>query len=174
MDAPSDDFIQHLTSHQTQLRGLIYAALGNYADTQDVLQRTNLVLWKKATEFDADRSFLAWAIGIARFEVLAFVRDQRRERLLFMPELAESLIVQAEELVAEVPARQAALRECLATLPESHRQVLVRKYVKGETLQQLAPAVGRSVDGVKSFLLRVRKALSDCIERRIRLGTSHD
>ena len=60
MNSPSDE-VYLLTSHQTQLRGLIHAALRNYAAW------INLVLWKKAGEFDHTRSFHAWAIGIALF-----------------------------------------------------------------------------------------------------------
>ena len=39
---------KNLTACQSRLRGFILASLGNYADTADVLQRTNLILWKKA------------------------------------------------------------------------------------------------------------------------------
>ena len=106
---PSDDFIQLLTSHQTQLRGVILAGLGNYVDCQDVLQKTNLAIWKKAAEFDDSKSFLAWAIGIARFEILAFMRDRQRDRHVFDPEVADLLVAQAEREVGGLPERQIAV-----------------------------------------------------------------
>ncbi|VTU02584.1 rna polymerase sigma-70 ecf- rhodopirellula baltica : RNA polymerase sigma-70 ECF-like, Rhodopirellula baltica OS=Rhodopirellula sp. SWK7 GN=RRSWK_05077 PE=4 SV=1: Sigma70_r2: Sigma70_r4_2 [Gemmataceae bacterium] len=164
---PSDEFIQLLTSHQTQLRGLITAALGHAADSQDVLQRTNLAIWRKAADFDPARSFLAWAIGVARYEVLAFLRDRRRERLVFVPEVADLLATEAEDLLPQIPARQAALRECLKELPERNRELLTQKYVRGRSVSDLAAAVGRSADGIKSLLLRVRRVLEDCITRRL-------
>ena len=166
-DGPSDEFIRLLTSHQTQLRGLIHAAIGHYTDTQDVLQRTNLAIWKKAGEFDPTRSFLGWAVGVARYEILAFARDRTRDRLLFTPELAEAVAAEAEELLVQVPARQEALRECLKALPESSRELLVRKYARGMSVQDLSAALGRSADGVKSLLLRVRRVVAECIERRV-------
>jgi RNA polymerase sigma-70 factor (ECF subfamily) len=101
--------------------------------------------------------------------VLAFIRDQKRERLLFTPEVAEMIVRDAEDLLAEVPARQAALRECLQTLPERSRELLMQKYARGAKIQQISVEMGRSVDGVKSLLLRVRKALAECIERRLAL-----
>jgi RNA polymerase sigma-70 factor (ECF subfamily) len=166
-DAPSDEFIHLLTSSQTQLRGLIHAAIANYADSQDVLQRTNLAIWKKASEFDPARSFLGWAVGVARYEILAFLRDKTRDRLLFTPELAELVVADAEELLAQVPHRQEALRECLKSLPESSRELLVRKYTGGMSVEQLSTVLGRSQDGVKSLLLRIRRVLAECIERRL-------
>jgi RNA polymerase sigma-70 factor (ECF subfamily) len=165
--APSDQFIHLLTSHQTQLRGVIMAGLGNNADCQDVLQKTNLAIWKKAGEFDESRSFLAWAIGIARFEILAFIRDRQRDRHVFSSEVAEMLVGQAEEAAPEIPARQLALRDCLAELPAASRDLLSLKYFRGQTTVQISEATGRSLDGVKSFLLRVRKLLAECIQRRL-------
>lgn len=167
---PDDDFIQLLIAHQTQIRGVVLAGLGNYADCQDVLQKTNLALWRKAAEFDRSRSFQAWAVGVARFEILAFIRDRQRDRHVFAPEVADMLVAEAEEQLREPPARQAALRDCIHELPEPSRRVLTLKYVHGMSIDRISEAVGRSADGVKSLLLRVRKLLAACIERRVAAG----
>ena len=164
---PSDEFIRLLTSHQTQLRGVILAGLGNYEDCQDVLQKTNLAIWKKAVEFDENKSFLAWAIGIARFEILAYMRDRQRDRHVFDPEVADLLIAQAGREVGGMPERQVALRECIRGLSERNRNVLQLKYVRNNTITAISDVIGRSHDGVKSLLLRVRKVLAECIERRL-------
>ena len=164
---PSDEFIQLLTTHQSQLRGVIMAGLGSYGDCEDVLQRTNLAIWRKASEFDTTRSFIAWAIGIARFEILSFIRDRRRDRHVFTPELVELLLVEAESQLDGIPERTLALRGCVAELPVRSRDLLVLKYVQGQGIRQIAEATGRSLDSVKCLLLRVRKVLADCIERRL-------
>lgn len=164
---PNDAFVWQLTTHQPQLRGVIMAGLGNYADSQDVLQRTNMTIWKKSAEFDASRPFLGWAIGIAKYEILAFLRDRQRERVVFVPEVAELLVAAAADGAEEAPWRQEALRACLAELPDQGREVLSLKYARGQSIQHISAATGRSVDGVKSFLLRMRKQLAECIERRL-------
>lgn len=164
---PNDEFIQLLVSHQAQLRGLIMAGLGRHADAQDVLQKTNLALWKKAAEFDRSRSFLAWAIGVARFEILAWIRDRQRDRHVFNSEVAEVLVAVAQEQLEETPPQQIALRACLQDLPQPQRELLQLKYVRNRSIEEISAAIGRSRDGVKSLLLRVRKGLAACIERRL-------
>ena len=52
-DSPiSFEFSQNLTSIQKSLYGYILSLLPNRSDAEDVLQETNLILCKKATEFD--------------------------------------------------------------------------------------------------------------------------
>ncbi len=62
----SEQFIQLLTVHQPHLLGYILASLGNRTDCDDVLQKTNLVLWKKSAEFRSGAQFLPWAKRAAR------------------------------------------------------------------------------------------------------------
>ncbi|WDI43754.1 sigma-70 family RNA polymerase sigma factor [Bremerella sp. P1] len=163
---PSDVFIQQLTGSQSSLRAIIMASLGNHADCEDVLQATNLVIWKKASEFDPTRPFLAWASGIARIEVLTFIRDRKRDRLAFREDVAELLIDVAEVAAESIPQRQIALRHCLQQLPMESRELLNLKYVRSQSTKQLSAATGRSLDGVKSVLVRIRRLLSECVENK--------
>ncbi len=164
---PSDTFLQQLTEHQTQLKGFILASLGHEADSQDVLQRTNLVLWKKAGEFRTDAAFLPWALGVARYEVLAFLRDRQRDHLIFDPDVVELMADAAQQQATELPDRLRALRTCLRQVPKKNLQLLNLRYVHGQSIRQVAEATGRTDDSVKSLLLRIRKRLGQCIEQRL-------
>ena len=59
--APADDFVQQLTANQNRLYGYIFSLLGDHHRANDVLQETNMVLWRKAAEFQTDRDFIPWA-----------------------------------------------------------------------------------------------------------------
>jgi RNA polymerase sigma-70 factor (ECF subfamily) len=50
---PDEQFVRLLTTHQSRLAGFIFALMASGDGAQDVLQETNLVLWRKAGEFDA-------------------------------------------------------------------------------------------------------------------------
>ncbi len=50
-----------------------------------------MVLWQKFGEFDATRDFRKWAFGVARYEVLAFLRDRARDRHVFDDDLVTKL-----------------------------------------------------------------------------------
>ena len=164
---PSNRFVQLFAEHQVQLRGFILASMGDDANSQDVLQSTNLALWEKADQFRLDSDFLPWALAVARFEVLTFYRDRGRDRLVFSAELVEAMADTASKLVPEVPARRSALRECLKEVPEKNRRLLRLRDAHNQSITQISASSGRSMDGVKSLLLRIRKALARCIELRL-------
>jgi RNA polymerase sigma-70 factor, ECF subfamily len=162
-----DQFIRMLTEHQVILQAFIMSSLGNYADTQDVLQLTNMALWKKASQFRQDAKFLPWALNVAKFEILAFMRARRRERHAFCPELVELMVDVASERSTEVTARSDALRECIKNLPERSREFLRIRYAQDQSIKQISEKTGRSIDAVKSLYLRIRRSLERCIDRRI-------
>ena len=89
----SEGFVRHLTENQTRLYGYVFSLLGDHARAADVVQETNLVLWRKIDEFQPEKPFLPWAYAIARFQVLAHLRDKSRDRLLLDEELAEVMSV---------------------------------------------------------------------------------
>src|SRR3954471_11947014 len=100
-----DKFICMLTDHQVDLQAFIMSSLGNYSDTLDVLQLTNIALWKKSAQFTPGANFLPWALKVAKFELLAFMRLRRRDRHTFSLELVELMADVAIERSSETTAR---------------------------------------------------------------------
>lgn len=166
-NSASDTFIQLLTMHQSHLRAFILASLGDYAYCEDVLQQTNPILWEKCGDFRPGAEFLPWVLAIARFEILAFFRDRRRDRRVFHSDVAELMTEAALPEIKQVSERQHALRECIKRLLERQREVLKLFYVANARMKEIARQTGRSVDGVKSLLLRIRKTLRRCIEAHL-------
>lgn len=166
-----DEFICMLTDHQVELQAFIMSSLGNYSDTLDVLQLTNVALWKKATQFQPGARFLPWALKVAKFELLAFMRVRRRDRHTFSPEVVELMADVAAEGAEEISTRCHALRECIKELPEPSREFLRIRYAQDHSIKQVADMTGRSVDAVKSLYLRIRRALERCIDRKLAAET---
>ncbi len=162
-----EQFVRRLTENQNRLYGYIYSLVGKHSQAADVLQETNLVLWRKIGEFDSTRPFLPWAFAIARFQVLAHLRDQKRDRLLLDPELAESLADEAATEANRLDAVRQSLRPCLQLLSASSRSLVEARYFRGRSVQEIAAELGRSVGAVKVALLRVRRRLADCVQRRL-------
>jgi RNA polymerase sigma-70 factor (ECF subfamily) len=167
----SEQFLQHLTANQSRLYAYILTLLPDPDRANDVLQETNLVLWRKAGEFDAGLPFATWACKIAYFQVLALRRDLGREKLLFDDELIADLAREAEP-VEEPDRRQQALRRCLAKLSRSQRDLLERRYQPGGSVQGMAQALGRTVGAISQMLYRIREALEQCVEKSLAEATS--
>jgi RNA polymerase sigma-70 factor (ECF subfamily) len=163
----SAEFIGLLTDHQVDLQAFILSSLGDYADTLDVLQRTNMVLWKKAAQFHRGAPFLPWALKVAKFEILAFMRSRRRDRHVFCPEVVELMVDTAIERAGERSVRSDALRQCIKELPERSREFLRIRYAQEQSVHQISEKTGRSIDAVKSLYHRIRLALARCIDRKV-------
>ncbi len=163
----TEHFVQELATHQNRLYGYVYSLLGDHSRAADVLQETNLVLWRKIDEFQIDKAFLPWAFAIARFQVLAHLRDKKRDRLLLDAELAEAICEESERQAEKLDDLREALRPCLTTLTDGNRELVERKYFRGMSVADIAFEVDRTVSAVKVALLRSRRHLSDCIQRRL-------
>ena len=166
----SSQFVSLLTMHQSQLRAFIFPALGNHSDAMDVLQRTNLKLWEEADRYRQDAPFLPWALCIARFEILSYLRDRKRERVIFQTDVVVLMCMMGEDTTDELehwPDRQQALNQCLKKLSPPTRQIIDLRYVENRSLKDIAQATSRSIDSIKSLMLRTRRSLRNCIQVRI-------
>lgn len=83
MHRDSDEFITLLTSSQAALSSCILTLLPDRAAARDVLQETNLTLWRKADDFEPGTNFLGWTARIGQYHVLNHRRKLGRDKLGF-------------------------------------------------------------------------------------------
>ncbi len=162
----SEQCIRLMTEHQSRLFGYLVTLLGNVHDARDVLQETNLVVWRKFEDYEAGTDFGAWARKCAYFQALAYLRDRKRDQHLFDEELLAQ-IAEEPEPVAGPEERQLALRDCLAQLPDEQRQLISQRYTLGDAIRNLADQAGRSESAIKMKLMRIRQVLLKCVETKL-------
>jgi RNA polymerase sigma-70 factor (ECF subfamily) len=166
--ALSEEFVTWIAGAQRPLYAYIRTLLAPGGDVEDILQEVNLVLCRKAHEYDGRGKFLTWACRIAYFQVLAHLKQRQRDRCLYFDEavlsdLAGALATQVEGLDGRVEA----LRHCLGQLSSRHRQMITARYASGGSVQKVAQEVGRPSGSVRVTLHRVRLLLLACIERTL-------
>jgi RNA polymerase sigma-70 factor (ECF subfamily) len=162
------EFAECLRQHHSQLFGYIHALLRNLSDADDLFQQTALILWKKFDEYDGERSFFAWACGVARFEIANFLRSRSRQQLYFTDEFNLLLIETHEDLKQdEIDMRREALAKCAAKLRASDRKLLEDCYDESGGVACVAQREGRSPQSVHNSLRRIRRALFECIRRTL-------
>lgn len=168
-DTNREAFVQLLVSEQTRLLHYITMLLGDIHEAQNVLQESNLVLWRKAEEFELGSNFTAWSRRIAYWQVRAYVRDAHRDRLVFDEVLASQLAeVNSEESVGA--ETRLALRHCVSGLRPAHRRLLKLRYEMGLPIKALSERLQKSQSSVKVGLMRIRQALLRCIEGKVAEG----
>ncbi|HZE98451.1 MAG TPA: sigma-70 family RNA polymerase sigma factor [Planctomycetota bacterium] len=174
MDIESDkarrDLMRLALEHRTQLWGFLMGLTKDPQKAEDLFQNTYLVICEKWDQYKPGTNFMAWARQIARFEFLASVDPSRRRFLTAEMEILEQAL-QAAERDEDAPSlRRDALRRCLEQLPDARgRRVLELRYAQGLSGERVAREADLSLNALYTLLSRVRRALQDCIERRLRV-----
>jgi RNA polymerase sigma-70 factor (ECF subfamily) len=158
-----DQFRLLLAEHEPALRTFVRALVPSASDASEVAQEVAVVLWQKFAEFDATRDFRKWAFGVARYEVLAFLRDKGRDRHVFNVDLVNRLADEADEAGPRHEAQRDALETCLKKLREPQRALVLEAYSRGTRMDELAERRGQSAMSLYKVLHRIRKALLECV-----------
>ncbi len=166
-DQHHDQFLRLFAEHEPALRTFVRSLLPSLADASDVMQEVAVVLWQKFAEFDGTRDFRKWAFGVARFEVLAFLRDRARDRHVFNDELVGKLADEAAAAEQRHGAQRDALEQCLKKLPEAQRERVLAAYTQGARMDDLATLRGQTPMSLYKWLHRIRQALLECVRRTL-------
>lgn len=152
---------------QPVVDAFISTAVRNHADAQDILQDVAVAVLESNSRPPADAEFMAWAIGIARHKIADHFRRQKRQQIIMQEQVlegvADAFVAQAEVWTAEGHA----LELCLESVKGDARHLLDLRYREGHTPQEIARQMGRTSEAIRALLLRVRRALRECIERRL-------
>ena len=165
-DSPDNSpagFADLMADHQPRLFGYIRSLGVDEQSAKDILQETNVTLLKKSRDYEPGTNFTAWAFRVAYFEVLTWRRRRGRERLHFNDDLVESLAAKAEENTAGYDDRLDSLQRCIGELPERQREVVERRYLKGEAVQDIAEDLGFKANAASQLLFRARTNLLKCM-----------
>lgn len=163
--AHSDEFVVQITGVQARLYAYVLSLLGDPHQAADVVQETNLVLWRKANDFAPDTDFAAWACRVAHFQVLAFRQKMGRDRLVFDDLLLADLAERAAGRSESFDARLSVLFDCMKRLSERQRALFRRHYADGQSIGEMAAAGGETAGAITQAMFRARLALLKCMNQ---------
>lgn len=170
--SPADNNRQHqflrtYTAHEPAIRAFVRRLVPARADADDVMQEVSVVLWEKFDSFREGADFRVWAFGVARFEVLAWLRDKGRDRLVLDEEVVAKLADETAHDEPRLERQREALETCMEKVPREHRDLLMRAYGEDSQIHDVALDSGRTVPGFYQWLHRMRRMLLDCIRRAL-------
>lgn len=158
--------------HVDALYSLVFYRTGRDAAlAEDVVQETFAKALVDIDRFDPDRgSIRSWLITLSR----NVTRDhlKARDRLATAEQweridraMASVLTALDQQPLSDEVIERAETRDLvnmtITNLPEQYRSVLERKYVDGESLDELARWLGVSQEAAKSKLARARRAFRE-------------
>lgn len=167
MASSQEEIVAHITGCQSSLYAYILSLIPNPQRAEDLLQETNLVLWRKRDEFEPGTSFIAWACQVAYFNVLGFRRKMARDRHTFDDALFDYLAERQIERADELEERRVALRNCLEKLPDNQRELIRARYEPGASVQRMADERSTTEGALSQMLYRIRATLLSCIKKAI-------
>ena len=163
----SEEFILELTEVQSRLFGFLFKRLADREQAREVLQRTNLVLCRKADNYEPGTNFKAWAMTVANYEVMAYRKTQVRQRLVFTDEVDAMLGPDDDDRSSAQSERAAHLYHCLQGMSSKNRELLDWRYQGDRTMEKIAEEIGSTIGAVKVKLHRLRRQLLGCIQNRM-------
>jgi RNA polymerase sigma-70 factor (ECF subfamily) len=151
MSVPEADlnrrFLRLFASHEQAVRAFVRRLVPQWTDADDVMQDVSVVLWEKFPALPESQDFRVWAFGVARYEVLAWLRDKGRDRLV----LTEDVVLEiAEESVMDEPKlerQREALELSMSKVQPVQRELLMQAYQPDFCIQEVARSSGRSLAG---------------------------
>lgn len=124
---------------------------GRQDKAEEVSQQVFVTAALRLHRFRSEQgTFRSWLYGIARNRYLTLdAKERRRRRYETLP--------CADGVPATTPAEpDTRVHEALARLPFTYRRVLEDKYLKRQTMKEMAETYGRSIEAIESLLRRAR------------------
>ena len=86
------DFLKLFLEHQDDLRAFIGAVVRDSAQRDDVFQEVAMELWRGFDRYDPQRSFGAWARGVAKHRVMKHYRSEGKVPMPLSPAAVEAAL----------------------------------------------------------------------------------
>jgi RNA polymerase sigma factor (sigma-70 family) len=154
--------------HQRLVTSITLAITADVAASEDAAQEAFLCGWRDLRALDDVGRFGPWICQIARNRAYDAVRRRKK---------AESSDVQALEgapdptpdaLESLVESEKSTLiSRALASLPEDGREAMILYYREGQSVAQVADALGVSEEVVRKRLSRARERMRDSVEKAL-------
>jgi len=163
-----EQFTRCWTAAQPIVASFLLAGVPDFHEAEDLLQNVSVVCLRKFSEYDPQRPFVAWALGIARIELLRLRRTQSRLPLIQDEKVLDDVAEVCQELAPRLRTWEAALSECLRELRGRSAELIRLRYDEALKPGAIAERLGMGSVAVRVALSRVRAALRQCIEQKIK------
>lgn len=133
----------------------------------DLTQETFLAVLTRPFEDFSDHTTLKYLRTVARNLLIS--RHRREVRYQFQAQVEHIELIWDHWTKADSDdSVLTALRECFGKLREKARLALNLRFRDRATRKEIADAVDMTEHGAKNLMQRAKKALRDCVERRIK------
>ena len=168
-------FVKLLTRNYCRINSFIFCMVPNAADSEDIMQETTALMWDKFDQYKLGTNFVAWALTIARYKILSYQRDMKRNRIKFDDRVIEMIETESRARLIDTQnttEKVAVLKKCIQKLPEKDREIVVLKYQSELPTKTIASRKKVSLPTIYRRLSKIYFNLLECINRNLSLEES--
>ena len=173
-----DSFNQLILRWERPIYALAYRVIGREEDARDVCQETFLRAFRALPGFKGEAKFSSWLYRIALNLCRDWIRRQKRQPTMQMPEGVDPIEMASErgptESIEELVSRRqlsAVVEEAMELLPEEQRTAIILKEYHGMTFQEIADLQGCPLSTVKTRLYQGLSVLRRHLEKNGRMSS---
>lgn len=172
------DAFEHLVQlYENKVYTIAYRLMGNHADAADLAQESLIKIYQALPNFRGDASFSTWIYHITVNVCRDELRKRQRRPTVSLDDSPNNNNTTFEvrctaptpEEVLDRTETQAMVQQCLNTLSDDYRIILVMREIQELSYEEIAESLGCSLGTVKSRLNRARQALKEKIAKQLEL-----
>jgi len=160
------DYARRLLASQPRLRAYVRSMVFNPGDVDDLLQDVATIGWERFADYDRERPFDRWLLGIARNRVLQYFEAQKKRPNCLSEQTLSQLEAVAFDASENASELQQALETCLGKLEREDHDLVSARYEPGATNRSVAKKLGVSESKISRGLNRIYAQLLLCIKRQ--------
>ena len=165
-DLKADRFHRLLYENQGRIYAYVLSLVGNYPDSDDIVQETISTMWRKFDDFVPGTHFAKWGISIAHYKILTYRRKmQKQGTLLYHDDVFDQLPAHFSRNSIHHEDRTEILKECLKKLQDKSLTVIRLRYFENIAPQVIAKCIGISANNVYKILSRAHGFLLTCMKK---------
>lgn len=166
LDDKTEVFVGLLTSNQHRILAFIQSIVFNRADSEDIMQDTSTLMWRKFDEYKPGTDFTAWGITIAKFKIL---EHQKKKKIYSLSEETLSLLSdQSEKMIPELERRFEALEHCIKKLSGRDLKLIELRFSNHYNAKDIANRVGTTLNMVYRHMSRIKLLLINCVKMHLK------
>ncbi len=156
---------------QPAIASFIHSLVPNFREADDILQNVAVVTVEQFEKYDRNRSFSAWANGIAKNLILKYYSQKGKKRIIFTSEVIEKIAQVYEQESQSIHDQrefmEKALKKCLKGLKGKWKKIVDMHYMNELSPTRISQQLSMTQSNVFVLLHRARLALKKCVEQEL-------
>lgn len=154
---------------QPTISAFIHSLVPNFQDADDILQNLAIITVEKYDQFDKNRSFSAWCMGIAKNLILKYYSNKGTKQPILdieaIKKVAQVYEQDTQSIHDQIDLMKNALQKCIKRLKDKIKKIVEMHYIDELSPDRIAQLLSLTSNNVSVTLHRVRLSLKACVNQ---------